>query len=69
MGQATAARADRQAGAQRHRRANPVEVIVAESALGRGIAGVIDGASPLGTETAADVDDRRQLLRDIGYKL
>lgn len=49
--------------------ANPVEVIVAESALGRGIAGVIDGASPLGTETAADVDDRRQLLRDIGYKL
>lgn len=49
--------------------ANPVEVIVAQSALGRGIAGVIDGASPLGTETAADVDDRRQLLRDIGYKL
>ena len=47
----------------------PVEVIVAQSALGRGIAGVIDGASPLGTETAADVDDRRQLLRDIGYKL
>ena len=49
--------------------ANPVEVIIAESPLGRGIAGIIDGASPLGIETAGDVADRTQLLRDIGYKL
>jgi adenosine/AMP kinase len=49
--------------------ANPVEVVVAVSELGRGILGVIDGAAPLGVETAGDVGVRRQLLRDIGYKL
>jgi uncharacterized protein len=49
--------------------ANPVEVIVAETALGRGIVGVIDGEPPLGVETDDDVADRKRLLRDIGYKL
>jgi hypothetical protein len=49
--------------------ANPVEVIVAETALGRGILGVVDGAAPLGVETAEDVADRIGLLRAIGYKL
>jgi uncharacterized protein len=49
--------------------ANPVEVIVAETTLGRGIVGVIDGQPPLGVETDADVSDRKRLLRDIGYKL
>lgn len=49
--------------------ANAVEVIVAETALGRGIAGVIDGEPPLGVETAEDVADRMRLLREIGYKL
>jgi adenosine/AMP kinase len=49
--------------------ANAVEVIVAETALGRGIAGVIDGEPPVGVETAADVADRMRLLRAIGYKL
>jgi adenosine/AMP kinase len=49
--------------------ANPVDVIVAETDLGRGILGVIDGGSPAGIETAADEDDRRNLLRRIGYKL
>jgi adenosine/AMP kinase len=48
--------------------ANPVEVIVAESEQGRGILGVIDGSSPLGVETADDVEARRGLLRKIGYK-
>ena len=48
--------------------ANPVEVIVAESELGRGILGVIDGSSPKGVETQADVEWRHGLLRKIGYK-
>ncbi|HEY9648765.1 MAG TPA: adenosine-specific kinase [Chroococcidiopsis sp.] len=49
--------------------ANPNEVIVAETAQGRGILGVIDGFSPKGVEQAADVQARQQLLRQIGYKL
>ena len=48
--------------------ANPVEVIVAESEQGRGILGVIDGASPKGVETAADAEWRHGFLRKIGYK-
>jgi adenosine/AMP kinase len=35
--------------------ANPVEVLVAESELGRGILGVVDGASPLGILPGARV--------------
>ena len=49
--------------------ANPVEVLLAETALGRGILGVVDGASPLGAEGEADVTERKSLLRSIGYKL
>lgn len=49
--------------------ANPVEVVVAVTPLGRGIAGVIDGEPPLGVETDDDVAKRRDLLRAIGYKL
>jgi len=49
--------------------ANPVQVIVAETAAGRGILGVVDGGSPLGVESEADVAERKRLLREIGYKL
>jgi PPOX class probable F420-dependent enzyme len=49
--------------------ANPVEVLVAETDSGRGIVGVVDGGPPLGVETDADVRDRHDLLRRIGYKL
>ncbi len=49
--------------------ANPVEVVVAETELGRGILGVIDGLAPVGVETEQDVAERKQLLRTIGYKL
>ena len=49
--------------------ANPVQVIVAETTAGRGILGVIDGGSPLGVETESDVQARKELLRQIGYKL
>jgi len=47
---------------------NPVEVIVAENARGRGIVGVIDGEKPKGVETSKDVEDRKAFLRKIGYK-
>jgi uncharacterized protein len=49
--------------------ANPVQVVVAETAAGRGILGVIDGGSPLGVESEADIAARKELLREIGYKL
>jgi uncharacterized protein len=49
--------------------ANPVEVIVAQTPAGRGILGVVDGAPPLGVEGAAEVDERKCLLRRFGYKL
>jgi len=48
--------------------ANPVEVIVAASAQGRGIMGVIDGNSPKGVEGPTDVAARHEFLRKIGYK-
>ena len=48
--------------------ANPVEVIVAETAQGVGIMGVVDGASPKGVEGEADAEARRAFLRTIGYK-
>ena len=48
--------------------ANPVEVIIAETEQGRGILGVIDGFSAKGIETEEDIDARKNLLRQIGYK-
>jgi uncharacterized protein len=48
--------------------ANPVEVIVAETAQGRGVVGVIDGAPPKGVETPEDAEKRKGFLRMIGYK-
>ena len=48
--------------------ANPVEVIIAETELGRGILGVIDGFSSKGIETKDDIRARKELLRQIGYK-
>jgi uncharacterized protein len=47
---------------------NPAQVIVAETDLGRGILGVVDGVSARGIETDADVRVRREFLRTIGYK-
>ncbi|MBF2079227.1 MAG: adenosine-specific kinase [Synechococcales cyanobacterium T60_A2020_003] len=49
--------------------ANPVEVVLAETAQGRGVLGVIDGFSPKGVEGDDDVRERQSLLRQIGYKL
>jgi adenosine/AMP kinase len=49
--------------------ANPTEVVIAETAQGRGVLGVVDGSPPKGVETEADVNWRKGLLRQIGYKL
>ena len=49
--------------------ANKVELIVAETASGRGIMGVIDGQTPVGEETEEDIQKRRQLLKEFGYKV
>lgn len=49
--------------------ANPVQVIVARSAQGGGVLGVIDGSSPKGVEGPAEVEERRKLVRKFGYKL
>ncbi len=48
--------------------ANPVEVVLAESAQGRGILGVIDGSKPKGIEDASGISWRKDFLRKIGYK-
>ncbi len=48
--------------------ANPTEVIVAETELGRAILGVVDGYSPKGVEGDEDIAWRKGFLRMIGYK-
>ena len=49
--------------------ANPVEVVVAQTEQGRGVVGVVDGASPKGVEGDEDIAWRKGFLRQIGYKL
>ena len=49
--------------------ANPIEVIITQTELGRGVLGVIDGSSPKGVETDKDIQERKEFLRMIGYKL
>jgi hypothetical protein len=48
--------------------ANELQVIVAKDGNGRGVIGVIDGRSPMGVENDANVKERREFLRKIGYK-
>jgi adenosine/AMP kinase len=48
--------------------ANPAEVVIAESAQGRGIMGVIDGVKPKGVEGPEGVAWRTGVLRRFGYK-
>lgn len=49
--------------------ANPIEVILVETAQGRGVLGVVDGLKTKGVETEQDIAERKALLRKIGYKL
>lgn len=48
--------------------ANPTEVIIAETDLGRAILGVVDGVKTAGVETAEHIKKRKEFLRVIGYK-
>jgi len=48
--------------------ANPVQIIVAETELGRGVMGVVDGYIPKGIEEDEHKKTRHKFLRDIGYK-
>jgi len=48
--------------------ANAAEIVIAESAQGRGIMGVIDGAKPKGIEGPDGVAWRKEILRRFGYK-
>ena len=49
--------------------ANPLEVILIETDLGRGIIGVVDGFKSKGIEKEEDIKTRKEFLRNIGYKL
>ena len=49
--------------------ANPTEVLIAVTELGRGILGIVDGAPPKGVEQDTDIAWRKDFLRKIGYKL
>ncbi|MFN2183108.1 MAG: adenosine-specific kinase [Anaerolineae bacterium] len=49
--------------------ANPTQVIVAETELGRGVLGVVDGFSPKGIEDEEGIAWRKGFVRMIGYKL
>lgn len=48
--------------------ANPVQALVARTAQGAGLVGVVDGSSPLGVEGVADKAERKAMLRRFGYK-
>ena len=49
--------------------ANPTQVILAETELGRGILGVVDGSKPQGIEGDDGIAWRKGFLRKIGYKM
>lgn len=49
--------------------ANPIEVVLVETAQGRGVLGVVDGLQTKGVETEQDIAERKAFLRRIGYKL
>jgi len=52
--------------------ANPTMVVLVEQDIngksGRGIIGVIDGYASTGVETEKDISERKNFLRNIGYK-
>ena len=48
--------------------ANPVEVVLVQTELGRGILGVVDGFSPKGVEDKNGQAWRYEILRQFGYK-
>jgi adenosine/AMP kinase len=49
--------------------ANPIEIIFVETEQGRAILGVVDGFKSKGIESEIDIEERKQFLRKIGYKM
>ena len=49
--------------------ANPIEVIFVETEQGRAVLGVADGFRSKGVEADTDIEDRKQFLRKVGYKI
>jgi adenosine/AMP kinase len=49
--------------------ANPIEVIIVETAQGRAILGVVDGYMPKGIEDENEQENMKNFLRKIGYKM
>ncbi len=49
--------------------ANLTQVVIAETEVGRGVLGVIDGGVPQGVEQEDGIAWRTSFLRQIGYKL
>ncbi|MGA7542610.1 MAG: adenosine-specific kinase [Nitrososphaeraceae archaeon] len=49
--------------------ANPIEIIFVETEQGRAILGVVDGFRSKGIESETDIEERKQFLRKIGYKM
>jgi uncharacterized protein len=49
--------------------ANPIEVIFVETEQGTAILGVVDGFKSKGVEGETDIEERKQFLRKIGYKM
>ena len=49
--------------------ANPIDVVVAKTAKGRGVLGIVDGDRSKGIEDEKDRAERIAFLRKIGYKL
>jgi adenosine/AMP kinase len=47
---------------------NPVDVVIAETPLGRGVLGVVDGVKTKGVEGDEEKKHRREFVRKIGYK-
>lgn len=49
--------------------ANPIEIIVAETELGRAVLGVVDGTAVTKIENEEERRQRRELCERLGYKL
>ena len=49
--------------------ANPIEVVFVETEQGTAILGVVDGFKSKGVEGETDIEERKQFLRKIGYKM
>ncbi|RLI73514.1 adenosine monophosphate-protein transferase [Archaeoglobales archaeon] len=49
--------------------ANPIEIIVAETELGRAVLGAVDGMAVNKIESDKEKEERRELVEKLGYKL